>query len=53
MDGQSRLLFATRYSPLAAVSPIANRQSPFAAVFFHLFEVLMTCAGMMLGRPIP
>jgi len=25
-------LFATRYSLLAAVLPVANRQSPFAAV---------------------
>jgi len=25
-------LFATRYSPFAAVLPVANRQSPFAVV---------------------
>jgi len=31
-------------------SLIADR---YSLPFFHLFEVLMTCAGMMLGRPIP
>jgi hypothetical protein len=51
------LLAAVYHSPLATRhslsfhhSLIARRHSP---PFFHPFEVLMTCAGMMLGRPIP
>jgi len=32
VGGQSRLLFATRHSLLAAVLPVATRHSPLAAV---------------------
>jgi len=38
VGSQSRLLFATRYSLLAAVLPVANRQSPFA-VHYSLLAI--------------
>jgi hypothetical protein len=38
-----RSLFATRYSLLAAVLPVANRHSPFAAVEPKFLERFQNC----------
>jgi len=59
VGGQIRLLFATRYSLLAAVLPVANCQSPFTILYSPLairyspFAAVFGSAGASPSHFVP
>jgi len=52
VGGQSRFPFATRYSLLAAVLPVANRQSPLA-VHYSLLAIRYSPSFSVRQEPRP